>query len=79
MAEPIHPPQTPKGALQIDLGVIEAAATRIRPHVYKTPLLESPRLNDFLGYRLLIKAEVVTTYWLIQAARGDKCSLESQQ
>ena len=43
--------------MQIDLGVIEAAAARIRPYIYKTPLLESPRLNDFLGYRLLVKAE----------------------
>ena len=57
MVDPIHLPQTPEGALQIDLGIIEAAASRIRPHIYKTPLLESPRLNDFLGYRLLIKAE----------------------
>ena len=57
MAEPIQLPQTPQGALQIDLSVIEAAAARIRPHIYKTPLIESPRLNDFLGYRLLIKAE----------------------
>ncbi len=57
MVTPIHLPQTPQGALQIDLGVIEAAAGRIQPHIYKTPLLESPRLNDFLGYRLLVKAE----------------------
>ncbi len=57
MADPIDPPQTPKGALQIDLGVIQAAAARIQPHIYRTPLLESPRLNDFLGYRLLVKAE----------------------
>ena len=57
MTDPIQLPQTPPGALQIDLGVIEAAAARIRPYIYKTPLLESPRLNDFLGYRLLVKAE----------------------
>ena len=30
---------------------------RDRPYIYRTPLLESPRLNDFLGYRLLVKAE----------------------
>ena len=57
MPDFIHLPQTPQGALQIDLAVIEAAAVRIQPHIYRTPLLESPRLNDFLGYRLLIKAE----------------------
>ena len=52
-------PQTPEGALQIDIATIEAAANRIRPHIFKTPLLESPRLNDFLGCRLLIKAEAL--------------------
>lgn len=52
-------PQTPEGALQIDIATIEAAANRIRPHIFKTPLLESPRLNDFLGFRLLIKAEAL--------------------
>ena len=57
MTDPIQLPQTPQGALQIDLSIIEAAATRIQPHIYRTPLLESPRLNDFLGYRLLVKAE----------------------
>ena len=57
MADSTQLPQTPQGALQIDLGLIEAAAARIQPHIYRTPLLESPRLNDFLGYRLLVKAE----------------------
>ncbi|MDP4925723.1 MAG: pyridoxal-phosphate dependent enzyme, partial [Alphaproteobacteria bacterium] len=52
-------PQTANGALQIDLATIQAAADRIRPHIFKTPLLESPRLNDFLGRRLLVKAEAL--------------------
>jgi threonine dehydratase len=52
-------PQTADGALQIDLATIEAAADKIRPHIFKTPLLESPRLNDFLGRRLLLKAEAL--------------------
>ena len=52
-------PQTPEGALKIDIATIEAAANRIRPHIFKTPLLESPRLNDFLGFRLLVKAEAL--------------------
>ena len=52
-------PQTADGALQINLATIEAAADRIRPHIFKTPLLESPRINDFLGRRLLVKAEAL--------------------
>ena len=50
-------PQTPAGALQIDIDAITTAANRIRPHIFRTPLLESPRLNDWLGRRLLIKPE----------------------
>ena len=57
MSDTVQLPQTPKGALQIDLTTIEAAAARISPYVYRTPLLQSPRLNDFLGFQLLIKAE----------------------
>ena len=57
MFDPIQLPQTPKGALQIDLTTIEAAAARITPYIFRTPLLQSPRLNDFLGFQLLIKAE----------------------
>ena len=57
MSDPTQLPQTPDGALQIDLAIIEAAAARINPYVYRTPLLQSPRLNDFLGFQLLIKAE----------------------
>ena len=33
------------------------AATRTAPYVVRTPLLESPRLNERLGGRLLVKAE----------------------
>ena len=36
---------------------IQSAANRIAPHVIRTPLLESPRLNDRLGFRLLVKCE----------------------
>ena len=42
---------------RIDLASIEAAAQRIAPHIVSTPLLESPRLNEWLGFRLLIKPE----------------------
>lgn len=38
---------------------VRAAAARIAPHAVRTPLLESPFLNDTLGARALIKAEVL--------------------
>ncbi|CDG82196.1 threonine ammonia-lyase [Janthinobacterium agaricidamnosum] len=36
---------------------VEAAASRLRPHIARTPLLRSPALDARLGARLLIKAE----------------------
>lgn len=36
---------------------VRAAAGRIAEHAVRTPLLESPRLNERLGGRLLVKAE----------------------
>ena len=50
-AESVH------AAADISRATIEAAATRIAPFIIETPLLESPRLNDKLGIRLLVKAE----------------------
>ena len=44
-------------ALRINRATIDAAALRIAPHIIETPLIESPRLNDKLGIRILIKAE----------------------
>jgi len=41
----------------VDLEDIQAAAERIAPYTIVTPLLESPRLNDWLGFRLLVKCE----------------------
>jgi threonine dehydratase len=41
----------------IGIDDIRAAATRIAPYTVLTPLVESPRLNDWLGFRLLVKAE----------------------
>ena len=38
---------------------IFAASCRIRKHVVRTPLLESPVLNDRLGGRVLIKPEML--------------------
>lgn len=41
----------------IGIDDIRTAATRIAPYIVRTPLVESPRLNDWLGFRLLVKAE----------------------
>lgn len=38
---------------------VAAAHLRIRPLAWRTPLLENQRVNDLLGGRLLIKAEVL--------------------
>lgn len=43
----------------VTISEIEAAQERIEPHVMRTPLLESPLLNDQLGGRLLVKAEAL--------------------
>lgn len=40
-------------------GDILAAQIRLRNHVVRTPLLESPRVNAMLGGRLLIKPEAI--------------------
>lgn len=42
-----------------ELADITAAADRLRQVARLTPLLESPILNDVLGFRLLVKAEVL--------------------
>ena len=51
------PHDTVNAAPSITRATIEAAASRIAPHIIETPLIESPRLNDKLGIRLLVKAE----------------------
>jgi threonine dehydratase len=38
---------------------VRAAAGRIAPYAVKTPLLESPFLNDRMGARILLKAEML--------------------
>ena len=48
---------TVNDALSISRATINAAASRIAPFIIETPLIESPRLNDKLGIRLLVKAE----------------------
>ena len=41
----------------ISIDDIRTAATLITPYIVRTPLVESARLNDWLGFRLLVKAE----------------------
>lgn len=41
----------------IDINSVRAAAERLAPHAVKTPLLESPFLNEIAGRRVLVKAE----------------------
>ncbi len=41
----------------INIATVLAAAERLAPHVVKTPLLESPYLNEIAGKRVLVKAE----------------------
>lgn len=43
--------------LPVDVLAIEAAAERLAPVAVRTPLLESPLLNERIGARLLVKAE----------------------
>ena len=55
---------------------IEAAAARIAPHVLRTPLLRSPRLDARLGGRLLFKAEclqVTGSFKLRGATNAIRC------
>jgi len=40
-----------------DINDVKSAAERIAPYAVRTPLLESPHLNEIAGGRLLIKAE----------------------
>jgi threonine dehydratase len=44
---------------RLDIAAIEAAARRIAAVAVRTPLLESPLLNQELGGRLLLKAEML--------------------
>ena len=52
-----HQPDPIEIAASITLDTIRDAAARISGHIVRTPLLESPRLNDALGFRLLVKPE----------------------
>ena len=53
-----HQPDPIEIAAAITLDTIRDAAARISGHIVRTPLLESPRLNDALGFRLLVSQNV---------------------
>lgn len=44
--------------LPVTLADVEAARERIRPHVHRTPVLTSRRLDDLAGARFFFKAEI---------------------
>ncbi len=50
---------TLSATLAINIDDIRAAAERLAPVVVRTPMLESPYLNEIAGKRVLIKAEVL--------------------
>ena len=60
---------------------IGAADATISPHIFQTPLLESARLNDFIGGRLLVKAECLqkTGSFKIRGALNKIASLSNDQ
>ncbi len=60
---------------------VRAAARRIRSHVIKTPLLESPHLNEIAGGRLFIKAEPLqrTGSFKFRGAFNTLCQLTADQ
>lgn len=41
----------------MNIGMIEAAAGRLKGHVVRTPLLSSPFLDEIAGRRVLVKPE----------------------
>lgn len=52
-----NPIVNPGGVQRPTIADVREAAARIAPYAVVTPLLESPRLNQRLGGRLLVKAE----------------------
>src|SRR5205085_11949174 len=46
-----------KREAKLDFAAIKAAHERIRPHIHRTPVLTSSRLNDASGASLFFKCE----------------------
>ncbi len=53
-----------------DIGMIEAAATRMQGHVRRTPLLNAPLLDRAMGRRLFVKAECLQLTGSFKARGG---------
>jgi threonine dehydratase len=53
-----------------DITRIEAAATRLKGHVRRTPLLNAPLLDRFVGRRILVKAECLQLTGSFKARGG---------
>lgn len=53
-----------------DIALIEAAATRLRGHVRRTPLLNAPLLDRLAGRRIFVKAECLQVTGSFKARGG---------
>src|SRR6187455_1934721 len=53
----MHPSQRASCVMALDLALIRAAHDRIRPHIHRTPVLTSERLDAACGGRLFFKCE----------------------
>jgi len=49
---------------------VKQAQQRIQPYIHKTPLVESSRLNNWLGHRILFKAECLQKIGAFKARGG---------
>lgn len=67
--------------LVVSIDDIQEAALRIRDYVAPTPLLESPALNERLGFRLLVKAEALqhTRSFKVRGAFNQLLQLTEQE
>ena len=65
----------------LDVNVIKSAAELLRPHIVRTPLLESELFNERLGGRVLFKCENLqrTGSFKIRGASNKILNLTSQQ
>lgn len=65
----------------IPLEAIKEAHTRIAPYIHRTPLLESALLNEWLGHKVVFKAESLqkTGAFKVRGALNTLLSLKEQQ
>ena len=53
----LRPARASCTTMPLDLAAIRAAHERIRPHIYRTPVLTNARLNAACGGKLFFKCE----------------------